>query len=106
MRSLSIAEYQTQHGVALTNAEVVALRGLNSVIGVVPSLDMSGGFDVTATSWIGVIDLGTIAIEVRPKVPLAHILFMISYSHVTASTSDSECSSSASLSCQIRRSRL
>jgi 5-methylcytosine-specific restriction enzyme subunit McrC len=80
MDTLILTEYQSLRGVPLSDDQVVALRRLSAVIAVVPSLEASGGFDLTATSWIGVIDLGTVTIEIRPKVPLSRILFMISYS--------------------------
>jgi 5-methylcytosine-specific restriction enzyme subunit McrC len=80
MRTLTLSEYQTLPGVSLTDDVVAALLRLGSVIGVARSLDNPGAFDLTATSWIGVIELEDIAIEIRPKVPLDNILFMISFS--------------------------
>jgi len=84
MRTLRLTEYQRCYGICLTDDDVAALRRLGSKIEVARSLDRPGAFDLTATSWIGVIELEGVAIEIRPKVPLDHILFMISYSLVEA----------------------
>ena len=80
MRTLTLTEYQTLPSVDLTFAEVQALRELGSAVSVAPSLDAPGRFDLTATSWVGVVNLETLAIEIRPKVPLRQLLFVISYS--------------------------
>ena len=79
-RTLTLTEYQKLPGVDLTFAEVQAIRELRSAVSVVPSLDVPGTFNLTATSWVGVVNIETLAIEIRPKVPLSQLLFMISYS--------------------------
>ncbi len=80
MQSLTLSEYQTRRGVELSVDEVAALQGIRSAIGLAPALDLQGTFDLTASSWVGVINLETLTLEIRPKVPLDRLLFMISYS--------------------------
>src|SRR5436309_1301113 len=79
IRRLSLREYRTEPGVPLTKDEREALQAFVTTLTVVPTRGLDGCFDLTPSSWIGAIELPTLAIEIRPKVPLAHVFFLISY---------------------------
>lgn len=76
-RSLVLEEYKTRRSVSLSPEEVRELRRLQGKLDVRPSLD--GGFDVTATSWIGNVRVGTLSLTIRPKVPIQRVLFLLAY---------------------------
>ena len=80
MQPLTLSEYQTLQGVELSDDGVQALGELRATIVVSPSLDLPGTYDLTATSWVGVISTEALTLEIRPKVPIKNLLFMISYS--------------------------
>ncbi len=77
MRRLTLVEYRTEPGVALAPDERDAL--LRAPISVVPTRGMDGHYDLTPGSFVGAVDLGTLAIEIRPKLPIERLLFMVSY---------------------------
>ena len=77
MRRLTLVEYRTEPGVALAPDERDAL--LRAPIAVVPTRGMDGHYDLTPGSYVGAVDLGTLAIEIRPKLPIERLLFMVSY---------------------------
>jgi 5-methylcytosine-specific restriction enzyme subunit McrC len=79
MRRLTLTEYQTTEGVPLSQDECDILRQLAPSVGVTPSLGRAGFYDLTPSSWIGAITLSDLAIQIRPKVPISRVLFLISY---------------------------
>jgi 5-methylcytosine-specific restriction enzyme subunit McrC len=80
MRHLTLAEYKTTEQVELTADERDALRDVAPSIGITPSRHSEGHYDLTPSSLVGVVDLTTLAIEIRPKLPFERLLFLISYS--------------------------
>jgi 5-methylcytosine-specific restriction enzyme subunit McrC len=78
-RRLSLAEYQTTSGVPLARAERDGLQALAPSIAITPTRGVEGQFDLTPGSWIGAIELPTLAIEIRPKVPLDRVFFLLAY---------------------------
>ncbi len=85
VRRLTLVEYQTCPAVPLAPHERDALLRLVPSITVVPSLQVVSDerghacYDLTPGSWIGAVRLGTLAIEIRPKLPVDRVLFLISY---------------------------
>ena len=79
---LSLREYQTLPGVALSLDDIAALRtGTAAEVGAVtvaPSAE-PGHYDLTGSSWVGVVNAGTLTLEIRPKLPIARLLFLLSY---------------------------
>src|SRR5215203_1320866 len=69
-KSLSLREYQTTLAVRLTKDEREALQAIARSVSVSPTPGVDGAFDLTPSSWVGAIELPTLAIEIRPKVPL------------------------------------
>jgi 5-methylcytosine-specific restriction enzyme subunit McrC len=80
IRRLSLREYQTTAAVPLSIEERNALQATIASITVNPTRDADGLFDLTPSSWIGAIELPTISLEIRSKVPLERVFFLISYS--------------------------
>lgn len=79
MRRLSLTEYRTAPAVPLKKDEREALQALVPTLSVVPTRGLENAFDLTPSSWIGAIELSSLAIEIRPKVPLERVFFLISY---------------------------
>ena len=79
MRRLTLVEYQTRPGVALSPEERDALQRVAPPVSVAPAPGRAGRYDLTPGSWVGAVHLGTLAIEIRPKLPIRQVLFLISY---------------------------
>lgn len=79
MRRLTLVEYRTQPGVALSLDERDLLRRVAPSVDVTPTLDTEGHYDLRPGSMVGAVDLRTLAIEIRPKLPIERLLFLISY---------------------------
>lgn len=79
MQYLTLFEYQTTTGVPLSPAERDALRAIAPSVAVTPSVGYEGLYDLQPGSWIGSINLGSLTIEIRPKLPIDRVLFLISY---------------------------
>jgi 5-methylcytosine-specific restriction enzyme subunit McrC len=80
MREISLGEYQTRHGVPLSTEERDLLRGLCRSLTIAPTVGEQGLFDLTASSEVGVIQLGDLSVEITPKLAIDRLLFLIAYS--------------------------
>ncbi len=78
MQTLIIDEYETATAVALSAAEAAALGSFGDKLLIRPGAEV-GTFDLTAGSHIGALTVGSFAIEIRPKVPIDRVLFLIGY---------------------------
>jgi 5-methylcytosine-specific restriction enzyme subunit McrC len=79
MRQLALTEYRLEQSVPLALHECDALRRLNTCVEIVPSIGRPGYYDLTPSSWIGAIELPNFAIQIRPKVHISRVLFLLSY---------------------------
>lgn len=79
MRFLSLREYQTSAAVELDEEERDLIQRLVPSLTVSPTVGTSGLYDLTPSSWIGVAEFPTFAVEIRPKIPIDRVLFLISY---------------------------
>ncbi len=77
MRYLTLKEYKPRTGVELSVEERDFLR--ESKIDVAPTQGAQGRYDLTSGSWIGALRTGSLAVEIRPKIPLDRVMFLISY---------------------------
>ena len=77
MRNLTLKEYQTRPGVELSVEERDFLR--DNKIDVAPTEGVQGRYDLTPGSWLGALSTGSLAVEIRPKIPLDRVMFLISY---------------------------
>jgi 5-methylcytosine-specific restriction enzyme subunit McrC len=78
MRRLRLIEYQRQQSIALSTTERDLLRAVAKAT-VEPTPGTSDQFDVTPGSTIGALNIGSLAVQIRPKIPLDRVLFLISY---------------------------
>lgn len=79
MRRLTLTEFKTQPAVALSVDERDAVRRLYPGIRLEPTLGSDGCYDLTPDQRIGLVCLPSLVIEVRPKVPMSSVLFLLSY---------------------------
>lgn len=79
MRQLTLKEYSPEPCVPLSSDECDALRRLGPRIDITPSIGSPGCYDLTPCSWIGAIELPSLAIQIRPKIQISRVLFLLSY---------------------------
>jgi 5-methylcytosine-specific restriction enzyme subunit McrC len=79
-RRLTLVEYQTCPRVALAPEERDVLQAELPGLTITPSRGASAGqYDLTPGSWVGVLHLGTLSLEILPKLPIEQVMFLISY---------------------------
>jgi 5-methylcytosine-specific restriction enzyme subunit McrC len=76
VRRLQLTEYQTVPGIELSIEERDSLR---KAITIAPSEGLDRHFDLTPGSLVGAVRTESLAVEIRPKIPLSRVLFLISY---------------------------
>jgi len=79
MEKLTLAEYETARGVPLTPEQRDALRHVAPDVTVSPSAGEEGLFDLTPGSSVGALALPDLAVEIRPKILIDRVLFLLSY---------------------------
>jgi 5-methylcytosine-specific restriction enzyme subunit McrC len=78
-RFLTLTEYQTRQAVPLSLAERDQLRTLVPSLGIAPTTGHVDCYDLTPGSQVGGVRLPDLAVEIRPKIPIERLLFLISY---------------------------
>jgi 5-methylcytosine-specific restriction enzyme subunit McrC len=78
-RRLALTEFKTLSGVALTVEERDALQRLHKGLTIEPTVGSKDRYDLTADQRIGLLHLPGLVLEIRPKVPISSVLFLISY---------------------------
>ena len=78
MRRLRLAEHQTCEDVRLTSRQLHALQRSAASVDISPA-SSDGRWDLRPGSKIGVIRLPDLTVEIRPKLPIDRVLFLISY---------------------------
>ena len=79
METLTLCEYKTTPAVPLTAEQLDGLRVLVPSIAISPSRGQAGCYDLTPGSTIGAVSLAGLAVEIRPKIEIDRILFLLSY---------------------------
>lgn len=79
MRHLSVREFEVSLGVPLSPDERDALLRLGMIVTLRPSIGSVYSFDIEAAGFVGAVEFPTLSLEIRPKVPLESVLFMVSY---------------------------
>lgn len=79
MRNLVLTEYIPSPPVAMAVAERDALRQLVPGLTVTPVTGSTDTYTLTAGSTVGVARVGDLTVELRPKVGIAAVLFLVSY---------------------------
>ncbi len=78
---LTLNEYRTAESVPLTDAQVRSLRSLEpNPVQVMPHPSDPSLYDLTATSLVGLINVEDLDLEIRPKLAIDRLLFLLSYS--------------------------
>ncbi len=75
---LVLQEHQPTSGVPLEPWQVKALRRAVPDLAIVPAL-AEGCFDLKPGSTVGTVELAGWSVEIRPKVPIDRLLFLVSY---------------------------
>ncbi len=81
MEHLRLAEHKKKERVQLTRGQIDALQRLDPSPGIdiAPSA-ASDAYDLTLGSMVGMVRLPDLIVEIAPKVPIARVMFLISYS--------------------------
>ena len=77
---LTLREYEPARQVHLTLGQRDQLGQLAPSVTISPSAGLVDHYDLTPSSWVGVVHLPGLDIVIRPKVELDRLLFMMSYS--------------------------
>ena len=81
MRRLELKEYQQYpQSVPLDRDELRALTASGAHIQVMPSPEVDGAYMLRPSSYIGAVNIGDMAIVVRPKIPIDRVMFLVTYS--------------------------
>jgi 5-methylcytosine-specific restriction enzyme subunit McrC len=78
-RSIALTENLPSEPVRLTADELTTLRSLAPSVEVTPAIRRPGWYQLTPGSHVGAVNLGTLSLEIRPKIPIDRVLFLISY---------------------------
>jgi len=80
MRQINLREYQrTNEPVFLSREERDALAEAIPSVTIEPASGHDSHYFLTPSSTIGVLELGDLAIQIRPKLPIDRVLFLMSY---------------------------
>ncbi len=79
MRHLSLSEHATLEAVPLSVAERDSIARAIPSLSISPTTGSDGLFDLTPSSWVGAFRIDELTIEIRPKLPIERVLFLISY---------------------------
>jgi 5-methylcytosine-specific restriction enzyme subunit McrC len=79
VRQLLLREYETTRGVYLGPDECDSLRALIPDLAIAPSFGQPGRYDITPSSTVGVADLSSLAVSIRPKIAIERLLFLVSF---------------------------
>ncbi len=79
MSRLTLREYQTEPGVRLSAEERDALIRSMPSLTMTPSVGLEGHYDLTPSSHVGAVEVGSLSVTVVPKIPVSRVMFLISY---------------------------
>lgn len=77
-RRVSLRENETVPIDKLDPGQLAVLASLGPALDVRPA-QSGGGYDLSASSYVGGIEVGSLSIEVRPKIGIPAVLFLVSY---------------------------
>ena len=79
MKQLQLTEYKTTTGIQLDPAERDFLSSHVPSLDIHPTPGTIDHYDLTPGSTIGALRHQSLAVEIRPKVPIDRVLFLLSY---------------------------
>ena len=80
MLEMRLTEYEKCSGIELSTADRDALTEVAPSITIASTPGSEGVYDLTAGPTVGVVQTDTLSVEIRPKLPIDRVLFLISYS--------------------------
>lgn len=80
MRSLDLGEHRTTPSVALSGAELAALRARVRTLTVEPTPGRPGRYDLRPGAQVGSIEVAGLRLRILPKLPIERVLFLLAYS--------------------------
>ena len=81
MLRLELNEHQQYpQSVPLDKDELRALTASGTHIQVMPSSEVDGAYTLRPSSYIGAVNVGDLAVVIRPKIPIDRVMFLITYS--------------------------
>ena len=79
MRRLELQEYeQYREDVTLDKAQIAALKD-HAHVDVTPSTDEDDKYKLTPSSYVGALNIGDLAVVIRPKIQIDRVMFLIAY---------------------------
>jgi len=79
MRRIVLHEFATKRGIGLTIGQRDAIRKLHPGIRIEPSSGLADSYDLTSDQRIGLVCVSDLVIEVRPKIPMSSVLYLVSH---------------------------
>lgn len=79
MRRLRLVEFRRERAVPLSAAERDAIRRVDPDMRIEPAAGKDGAYDLIPDQHIGVIAVPGLVVEVRPKIEMSAVLFLVSY---------------------------
>ncbi|MDQ3638972.1 MAG: McrC family protein [Actinomycetota bacterium] len=79
MSRLTLREYQTEPRVRLSAEERDALIRSMPSLTMRPSVGLERHYDLTPSSHVGAVEVGSLSVSVVPKIPVSRVMFLISY---------------------------
>jgi 5-methylcytosine-specific restriction enzyme subunit McrC len=79
MRRITLKEFEPSSALDLSSAEVDAFQRLAPQIRVEPARGQTGRYTLTPDAHVGVIRFADTLIEIRPKLPIDRLFFLLSY---------------------------
>lgn len=80
MRSVELKEHRTTPSVALSAAEIAALRARVRTLGVEPTPGRPGRYDLRPGAQVGSLELPGLRLRILPKLPIERVFFLLAYS--------------------------
>ncbi len=79
MRPIDLQEYVRSAPERLSAAERDTLRRIVPSLAIEPATGVEGTYHLTPGSTIGAVEVGDLAVSIRPKLSIARVLFLVSY---------------------------
>lgn len=76
---LRLTEHKRLDAVPLSGEQVTTLLSAGAQLSLSPSPGRAGHYDITPGSYVGALRLGDLDIEIRPKVPVENLMFLLSH---------------------------
>lgn len=80
MRTLRLREHRRTEAVRLDSRQVQGLLASGAGIRLAPSPRAPGRYDLTPGATVGTVVLDELRVDIRPKIPIRRLLFLLSYS--------------------------